>query len=115
MTSVLNEIHVAATSGALDPAHERFRQAVRALDVAVTDLYGLSVELDHGFRQTPLGLRYTISEAVKTEALDRLLELNHARYAEEVARGLHTKSTKKKSGKHGGARGRRGASAQLEL
>jgi len=29
--------------------------------------------------------------------LDRLLELNHQRYAEEVAQGLHDKGKKKKS------------------
>jgi len=32
---------------------------------------------------------------VKTEALDRFLELNQARYAEEVAKGLHAKGAKR--------------------
>ena len=32
-----------------------------------------------------------MSEAVLGEILDRLLELNYARYAEECARGLHEK------------------------
>ena len=31
-----------------------------------------------------------------TEVLDRLLELNHKRYAEEVARGLHAKAGSKR-------------------
>ena len=31
--------------------------------------------------------------------LDRLLELNHQRYAEEVAAGLHATKSKKSSGK----------------
>ena len=36
-------------------------------------------------------MRYTLGPAARTEVLDRLLELNHERYAEEVAAGLHTK------------------------
>ena len=69
-------------------------------DRAVAGAYGwMDLELDHDFRETPLGLRYTISDAVKTEALDRLLELNHARYAEEAGKGLHNgkRSRPKKS------------------
>src|SRR5207247_1258505 len=59
------------------------------LDQAVAGAYGWTdLELDHDFRETPLGLRYTISEAVKVDVLDRLLELNHERYADEVRRGL---------------------------
>ena len=47
------------------------------------------------------GLRYTISEAARRTVLDRLLALNHQRYAEEVAEGLHDKGTKKAAGKGG--------------
>jgi hypothetical protein len=47
------------------------------------------LNLGHGFHQTKQGLRYTMSEAARREALDRLLALNHRRYAEEVAAGLH--------------------------
>ena len=36
-------------------------------------------------------MRFTISEAARREVLGRLLELNHQRYAEEVAAGLHEK------------------------
>ena len=36
-------------------------------------------------------LRYTIGPWAQREILDRLLELNHERYAEEVAKGLHDK------------------------
>lgn len=56
--------------------------------------------LSHGFHQTKQGLRFTISETARREVLDRLLELNHQRYAEEVAQGLHDKG--KKKGKSGG-------------
>ena len=61
------------------------------------DAYGWSdLELDHGFHDTPQGMRFTLGPA-PDEVLDRLLELNHARYAEEVAAGLHDK--KKSAGR----------------
>lgn len=56
--------------------------------------------LNHGFHETKQGTRYTISETARREVLDRLLELNHQRYAEEVAEGLHDK----KASKHNGAK-----------
>ena len=51
--------------------------------------------LQHGFHETKQGIRYTISEEARREVLDRLLELNHQRYAEEVAAGLHDKKASK--------------------
>ncbi|WP_443092849.1 Eco57I restriction-modification methylase domain-containing protein [Candidatus Chloroploca mongolica] len=72
------------------------------MDNAVAAAYGWSdLELDHGFHETKQGLRYTISEAARRAVLDRLLALNHARYAEEVAAGLH----EKKKGSGAGDRG----------
>jgi hypothetical protein len=63
----------------------------------VRDAYGWSdLDLDHGFHDTPQGLRFTLGPTARTEVLDRLLELNHQRYAEEFAAGLHDK---KKSGR----------------
>ena len=60
------------------------------LDNAVRDAYGWSdLDLEHGFHETKQGIRFTISERARVEVLDRLLELNHQRYAEEVAAGLH--------------------------
>ncbi len=47
--------------------------------------------LQHDFHETKQGLRYTISEPIRREILDRLLQLNLDRYAEEVAKGLHDK------------------------
>lgn len=52
--------------------------------------------LHHGFHEARQGLRFTINEAARREVLDRLLALNHERYAEEVKQGLHDK---KKEGK----------------
>ncbi|MEM8832111.1 MAG: hypothetical protein AAGE96_22580 [Cyanobacteria bacterium P01_G01_bin.19] len=54
------------------------------------------------FCETKQGLRYTISEPIRREILDRLLQLNFDRYAEEVAQGLHDKKkgkSKKKKAK----------------
>ena len=45
------------------------------------------------------GIRYTISESARREVLERLLELNHQRYEEEVKAGLHNKKNKKKGRK----------------
>lgn len=81
---------------------QELRDIHRAIDEATVRAYGWEdrIEsvggLDHGFhlvggRET----RYTIGPAAQREILDSLLELNHERYAEEVAQGLHDK----KSGK----------------
>ncbi len=68
-----------------------------ALDQAVAHAYGWDdLRLDHGFHETKQGVRFTISEAARVEVLDRLLALNHERYAEEVKAGLHG-DTKKSS------------------
>jgi methylase of polypeptide subunit release factors len=62
------------------------------LDHAVAAAYGWDdLDLDHGFHETPQGVRYTIGPVARVEVLDRLLELNHERYAAEVAAGLHDK------------------------
>lgn len=71
------------------------RSLHRGLDEAVRDAYGWDFDLGHGFHPTPQGIRYTISPAARTEVLKRLLKLNHERYAEEVAQGLHDKGAKK--------------------
>jgi hypothetical protein len=84
-----------------------------AMDNAVAAAYGWDdLALDHGFHETKQGLRYTISEAARREVLDRLLALNHARYAEEVAAGLHDK--KKGSGVRGQGSGKRGRKATAQ-
>lgn len=62
------------------------------MDQAVAVAYGWSdLDLDHGFQQTKQGIRFTISEPARREVLQRLLKLNHERYAEEVKQGLHNK------------------------
>jgi len=62
----------------------------------VADAYGWGdLDLGHGFHDTKQGVRFTISEEARSEVLDRLLLLNHERYAEEVEQGLHDKKAKK--------------------
>ena len=70
------------------------------MDHAVAVAYGWDdLALDHGFHTTAKGVRFTVSASARRELLSRLLRLNHARYAEEVAAGLHIKGGrgKKKS------------------
>ncbi|GAA1643164.1 hypothetical protein GCM10009744_36710 [Kribbella alba] len=84
--------------GVRDGEIDELRQIHRQIDVATIRAYGwddmVEQGLDHGFHQAGAYTRYTIGPAVRQEILDRLLELNHARYAEEVAAGLHDKKGK---------------------
>ena len=65
------------------------REIHRQIDWAVAHAYGWDdLNLDHGFCETRQGIRYTVGPAARQEIMDRLLELNHARYAAEVAGGL---------------------------
>jgi hypothetical protein len=83
------------------------------MDKAVAAAYGWSdLDLEHGFHETKQGIRFTISEAARREVLARLLKLNHERYAEEVAQGLHDKKggggRVKGGGKKTGTRAKKG-------
>lgn len=61
-----------------------------SMDKAVAAAYGWrNLDLGHGFHKTKQGVRFTISEEARREVLQRLLKLNHERYEEEVAHGLH--------------------------
>lgn len=56
------------------------------LDAAVAAAYGWQdLDLGHDFQETRVGTRFTVAPAAQTEILDRLLELNHARFAREQA------------------------------
>ena len=60
-----------------------------AIDEAVAQAYGWTdLDLDHGFHDTRQGMRHTVGPVVRQEILDRLLELNHERYAAEQAAGV---------------------------
>jgi hypothetical protein len=81
--------------GCQDEDIVELRRIHREIDEAVCRAYGWNdlVEqgLDHSFHDVGRETRYTIGPAIRREILDRLLELNHQRYAEEVAAGLHDK------------------------
>ena len=53
------------------------------------------LDLGHGFHPTKQGERYTLSEPARRTVLDRLLQLNHQRYEDEVKAGLHDKGRKR--------------------
>ena len=77
---------------------ERLRALHGEMDQAVAAAYGWTdLDLGHGFHATKQGERYTLSEPARRTVLDKLLELNHRRYAEEVKAGLHDKKGKKAS------------------
>jgi hypothetical protein len=104
LTATYNLVH---DHGCQDAGIEELREIHRLTDEAVVRAYGwgdlLAAGLGHGFHDTRQGPRYTTAPAVKQEILDRLLELNHARYAEEVNAGLHVKRAKKTLANDGGA------------
>ena len=73
---------------------------------------GQALDLGHGFHETKQGLRYTISEVARRTVLDRLLALNHTRYAEEVEEGLHDPKGARKAAKPQSRKGKQGSDGQ---
>ena len=83
LTKTYNRLHNASDTS---PGVTELRRLHVALDEAVAAAYGWGdLALDHGFQETRIGTRYTVGPEAQTEVLDRLLELNHARYAREQA------------------------------
>lgn len=102
LTTTYNRFH-AADESAKDI--QKLRDLHVEMDMAVAAAYGwddLGQQFGHSFHETKQGTRFTISETARRELLARLMKLNHERYAEEVARGLHDKkkTAKGKRGKH---------------
>jgi hypothetical protein len=94
LTKLYNMVHDPAFG---DQEIERIREIHVEIDNATAEAYGWTdLDLGHGFHETRQGRRFTIDPVVQVEVLDRLLELNHERYAEEVAKGLHSKKGKAK-------------------
>ncbi|MFF3855262.1 Eco57I restriction-modification methylase domain-containing protein [Micromonospora sp. NPDC002575] len=89
LTKTYNRVHNPGESAA-DIAELR---AIHVeIDHAVAEAYGWqNLALDHDFHETRQGIRYTVGPTVRQEILDRLLELNFARFKEEEKRGLHNK------------------------
>ncbi|MET9368277.1 type IIL restriction-modification enzyme MmeI [Streptomyces griseoflavus] len=94
LTSLYNRVHT-ETDLALEIA--AIRDAHVEIDRAVADAYNWTdLNLQHDFYETRQGIRFTISPAIQPEILDRLLELNHASYKEELDKGLHTPEAKRR-------------------
>lgn len=90
LTATYNQFH---DSQNLDPFVVLLRKRHIEVDEAVIAAYGWEdMKMDHDFRITGQGNRFTFSENVRREVLDRLLGLNHQRYADEVTQGLHSKT-----------------------
>ena len=97
LTNIYNRFHE-RTEMTQDIA--RLRSFHVEMDRAVARAYGWTdLKLDHGFHVTKQGQRFTIRESARREVLDRLLQLNYERYAEEERLGLHDKKRGKKKRK----------------
>ncbi|QFY07941.1 hypothetical protein GBF35_15745 [Nonomuraea phyllanthi] len=98
MTDLYNEVHNQANR---DADIQRLRDIHVEIDEAVAESYlahplasafgWTPLVLNHDFHETTRGWRWTVDPDVQIEMNDRLLELNHALYADEVRRGLHNK------------------------
>lgn len=82
LTDVLNAVYDPENS---DGLINEIRECKRRLDLQVVRSYGW----------TDFVSAVGAGEQIAGRILDRLLELNHQRYAEEVAAGLHDKKSKK--------------------
>ncbi|MFM9580406.1 Eco57I restriction-modification methylase domain-containing protein [Streptomyces caniscabiei] len=93
-TNIYNLVHKEIETA---PDIEEIRQAHVEVDRAVAKAYEWTdLDLKHGFHMTAQGERFTIAPEARTEILDRLLELNHTRYKEELDKGLHTPEAKRR-------------------
>ena len=99
LTSIYNRVHDPSEQS--DVGIGQLRDLHIDLDLAVRDAYGWSdLPLSHGFHEVRgQGIRFTFSPESADEVLDRLLELNKARYEAEVAAGLHKPARKAKASK----------------
>ncbi|MGI5420322.1 Eco57I restriction-modification methylase domain-containing protein [Actinomadura luteofluorescens] len=105
LTETYNLIH---DPGCEDGDIVELRHIHRAIDEAVCRAYGwgdLVPQLEHGHHNIGRETRHTVGHVMWREFVDRLLELNHERYAAEVAAGLHDKKKGGKRLKAGGQDG----------
>ena len=77
---------------------QELRQLQVEMDNAVAAAYGWAdLDLGHGFHQTKQGVHFAVGQRPAAKSSARLSKLNHERYAEEVAHGLHRQE---KGGRH---------------
>jgi hypothetical protein len=104
LTDIYNLVH---SSEGADAAIVELRNLHEEIDRAAIEAYGWhdllddteqtppadstheTFPLDHGFHETDQGIRYTVGLFARTEIIDRLRQLNHQAYADEVHLGLH--------------------------
>ena len=99
LTSLYNRFHDPDESS---PLVQNLRDLHMEMDKQVAVAYDWSdLNFGYDFHETKQGMRFTISEPARREILARLLKLNHERYAEEVAQGLHDKGKPKAAGRKG--------------
>jgi hypothetical protein len=81
LTKIANRFHDPAESS---PLIRELRELHVELDRQVVATYDWSsLPLDHDFRGTGRDTRFTLSDPIRQELLDRLLKLNHERHAKE--------------------------------
>ncbi|MCZ7456708.1 hypothetical protein O7595_03405 [Streptomyces sp. WMMC940] len=109
LTAIYNLVH---DDSCQDPDIVELRRIHGEIDKATIEAYGWYDLLDesgstppadpthetfplvHGFHETDQSTRYTIGLLARTEIIDRLRQLNHQAYADEVFLGLHKKPVK---------------------
>ncbi|TXI52783.1 Eco57I restriction-modification methylase domain-containing protein [Mycolicibacter arupensis] len=85
LTDLYNLVNDPLILDTADSDVEQMRRVHVDLDQAVVDAYGWSdISLDHGFHTYRQMQRWTLSPAARVEILDRLLEENHRRAADEA-------------------------------
>ncbi len=96
LTATYNRFH---SPDERSPDIAALRELHLEMDRAVAAAYGWTdLDLGHDFHPTRQGVRFTVSDPARREILARLLALNHARYKEEVAQGLHEKGASRRKG-----------------
>ncbi|MGW2636336.1 hypothetical protein [Streptomyces sp. NPDC001348] len=94
LTSLYKLVHAESEAA---PTIEAIRKAHIEVDQAGAEAYDWTdLDLKHGFHTAGQGDRFTIAPEVQKELRDSLLELNHARYKEELDKGLHTPEAKRR-------------------
>lgn len=84
LTALYNLVNDQGVLSESDPDVAKMRDIHRRLDEAVMAAYGWDdVPLCHGFHEYRKMVRWTVCPEARSEILDRLLELNHERYAAE--------------------------------
>lgn len=84
VTKLYNLVNDPEITDSTDPDIARLRRIHADLDQAVMSAYGWDdLALDHGFHTYRQMQRWTVSPAARVEILDRLLEENHRRAAQQ--------------------------------